>query len=157
MNIGKIITQFKGEIGVIIGTILGFFLNLYRDKRQEKKTRIRLFRALYNEIERNDLITQKMVKIKRSKTVFELGPLHSLSYQNIQLRGELFILPENLRKELKETYELIHAHNRQLPAVYEAIPRNRGFYERLRNITNKIEYLENELPRVLKFLSQKTS
>lgn len=66
--------------------------------------------------------------------------------------GESLLLPEELRMELEDIYELINSHNRQLPATYELIPRDAGFYERLGDIIMKTEHLENELPKILKFL-----
>lgn len=133
----------------VVGAMAIAFTNFYLEGRKRRRI---LFRALYDEIKLNQSITQKLLKNRRSETVFELAPLYTLSYQNIRITGELLILPEKLRMELEEVYELISAHHRQLPAVYEPIPRDRGFYERLENISKKLEHLENEFPKILKFL-----
>jgi hypothetical protein len=50
------------------------------------------------------------------------------------------------------TYELVNAHNRQLPAVYEHIQRERGFFERLEAVSEKAEHLETKLLKMHRFL-----
>lgn len=133
----------------VAGAVAIAFTNFYLEGRKRRRS---LFRALYGEIKLNHLVAQKMIKIRRTETVFGLAHLYTLCYQNIRTTGELLILPENLRRELEEVYELINTHDRQLAAVYEFIPRDAGFYERLENISKKLEHLGNEFPKKIKFL-----
>lgn len=133
----------------VAGSVAIAFINFYLEGR---KKRITLFKALYDEIRLNYSVADKILKIKRDQGIFELSPLYTLSYKNIRTTGELLSLPKEMRRELEDVYEAISAHNRQLPAVYEIIPRDRGFYERLEGVAQKLKYLENGLPKILRFL-----
>lgn len=136
---------------LVFATLITAFTIFYLEGRRKK---LSLIKALYAEIEHNHLAAQKMIEIRRTQTVFTLTPLDTLSYQNIRMTGEVLNLrAEDMRNELDELYELINAHNRQLPAVYEIIPRDQGFYERLETISEKAKHLKNELPKIFKFLA----
>jgi hypothetical protein len=104
----------------VFATLITAFTIFYLEGRRRKNS---LFKSLYAEIEHNHSAAQKMIKIGRTQTVFALAPLDTLSYQNMRMTGEVLALSEELQRELDELYVLINTHNRQLPAVYELIPR----------------------------------
>ena len=144
MNIIEIVVTVCSTVA---GSVTIAFTTFYLRERSKKRT---LFRALYDEIKLNIQVAQRQTK--KPNLVFELSPLYTLSYQNIRTTGELLSLPEGTRRELEEVYEMIYAHNRQLPAASEFLPRDRGLYERAEKIVEKLKTLENELPKNLKFL-----
>lgn len=133
----------------VAGSVAIAYTTFYLQGKRRKHT---LFKALYNEIKLNHSIAQE--QSKKPDLVFERAPLYTEAYQNIRVMGELLTLPAPVRRKLEDMYELINAHNRQVPAAMEVIPRDRGLSERIDRIIENLKFLEKELPKNIKYLRQ---
>ena len=119
-----IVTTFLLPVcSTIAGSVAIEFTHFYLQERLRKKD---LFNALYEEIKRNHLLSQKMAnsedKIVVGKNTvctnpdfkgFAMDPFHTTSYENMRTAGKTLSLPKNLRQKLDDTYESIYSHNRQ--------------------------------------------
>jgi len=142
------VTQIIVTVCCTVAGSVAIAFTIFRLQRNAERRK--LFKALYSEIGLNRSIAKEQVG--KPDLVFDLSPFYTLAYQNIRATGELLALPRVLRQQLEEAYEMIYAHNRQLPAAMEILPRNRGFYEGAGKIAKKLESLQKEMPKCIKCL-----
>lgn len=146
MNVLEIIITVCATVA---GSVAIAYATFYLQGRRRKRS---LFKALFNEIGLNLSIARDQAR--EHDLIFERAFLYREAYQNIRVTGELLSLPELIRRRLENTYELINAHNRQIPAAMEIIPRDRGLKERLEKIIENLVILETEFPKHVKYLKK---
>lgn len=149
-NLSSIITG----VFTLLGTLLGIW---WERQFQIKKRRESLFKSLYEEIQLNYSMAKRFKEKYKTPgwTVFEVGILYTLAYQNIRTTGELSILSRNTLSIFEETYEMIYVHNRQVTTIVSEANiflRDAGVEERLGKIEVILVQLKEELPKQLKLL-----
>jgi len=146
----------------LAGSIAIAYTMLWLQSRVRKK---KLLRALYHEIVGNISVAKHNVEIlnvlerHREKesiaewTYFDISPLYTSSYQDFRLSGEGIGLPEAIRMTLDEAYELVLTHNRQVSFLtFEWPPRTGGVLERLESIIEKLDLLQAQMEKTIKYL-----
>lgn len=120
---------------------------------QTKYRRGSLFRALLSEVEWNRSLAEHL-KDDSLKNLKRYTSLHTVAYQDLQLTGELLSLPEHIRRNLMYTYEMINTHNWEIEQGKIAPPGGVYFVQRNDEILDKLTFLEEELPKVVKYLKR---
>lgn len=150
-TVNSIITVIATVLGSVVITLITFHLQA----RKEKKT---IFRALRDEIDLNILIADKQSQVFNKNSLF-----YTLAYQNIQLSGELMILPKDFRQKLEEAYEMMYIYNRQLEDYNQRsqhhdqlfmpliISDQEVFKKRAQKITGKLKKIQNDFSKVCKY------
>ncbi len=147
---------FQSVCLTVIGSII---IALAIHKMDETVYKRRFFKALYHEIEWNLYRIKKLSDRRKNETTRnkitppELPLLLISSYQTARLAGELLTLREEIRDELDEVYEFIDGHNR-IVLICESVPTEDFFWDRIKKMEEKLQHLENELPRFLKYLKK---
>lgn len=134
----------------VAGSVAIAYTTFHLQGKHRKRT---LFRALYSEIKLNHSVAQQRVAGLSLTTGY--APLYAEAYYNIRVTGELLTVPELVRRELEEAYELISAYNRQIPAVEGiTLMEDQGLYKMIEKIMEKLKILKDELPKNAKYLRQ---
>lgn len=158
-------------LGTLLGALLMYVATLLERRFNIKKQRERFFKALFEEVKLNHSVARRFREQYGAGewTVFDAAPLHSLAYQNTRASGELSVLASDTLSLLETTYELIHAHNRQVTAIVSdsgtaatvangvtTVPlpmrRDRGLRERVGEIEPNLKRLEEDFPAQLRYL-----
>jgi hypothetical protein len=118
-----------------------------------KHRRRRLFGALLSEVEWNRSLA-KHLKDDSLTNLKRHTSLHTVAYQNLQSEGELLGLPEHIRQNLMYTYEMINTHNWEMEQGKITPPYGVYFVQRNNEILEKLTFLQEELPKVVKYLKR---
>ena len=129
----------------VLATVLGSVaIALVTDYFRTRRRRRNLLSALYTEIMSNSVLAKRLMA--GWETVFEILPFHTGAYTNAMASGMLTGLPSSIVDNLEEVYELISMHNRQtLVLQSEFIPRDRGYRERITSISQRLDFLKENL------------
>ncbi len=158
-------------LGTLLGALLTYVGTLLERRFNTRKQRERLFKALFEEVKLDHSVARRFREQYGAGkwTVFDAAPLHSLAYQSIRASGELSVMASDTLSLLEETHELIHAHNRQVPAIVSdsgalatvtngvtTVPlpviRDRGLRQRVEEIEPNLKRLEEDFPARLSYL-----
>lgn len=122
---------------------------------QRRENRRRIIYALYNEIDCNLNLAQKLLPIAKTfelsrknhqYTYFDLEYFYNNSYEDFRHSG-YFKFSGQSKQLLEEVYRLISSHNTQTDIIIHGDfpPRTRGYPERIKKIIEKLQSLKKEL------------
>jgi hypothetical protein len=124
---------------------------------QRHDTKRRIINALYNEIDCNLNLAQKLLQIAEAfeshgrhhqHTYFDLEHFYSNSYEDFRRSGYFkFSGMSSSKQLLEEVYRLISSHNTQTDIIIHGDfpPRTRGYSDRIKMIIEKLQILKKEL------------
>ena len=137
-------------LATVAGSVAIAYVTLHLQTKYRKRS---LFRALLSEVQWNHSLTEHL-KDDSLKSLRRYTPLHTAAYQDFHLTGQLLSLPELVRQALRYAYEMINTHNWEMEHHPPIPPGGVHFWPRNDEILDKLSFLEEELPKAVKYLRQ---